>query len=156
MTEILKDDGDLTPHHLRVELREVTAVPADRACRGRVETAQKLRQRRLARAVLAYERDHLPSPYLEGDAGERGTVRARVGEAHPVKADRPEGRRGRQAWSSRPWAHSPGKEILVVLEEESALVELRRPNDQALQCRPEEQDAGHAGDGLRHLHLASD
>src|SRR5262245_24347363 len=40
MTEILKDDGDLAPQHLRVEVREVTAVPADGPRRGRVETAQ--------------------------------------------------------------------------------------------------------------------
>src|SRR5215510_6233567 len=40
MTEILKDDGDLAPQHLRVEVREVSAVPADRPRRRRVETAQ--------------------------------------------------------------------------------------------------------------------
>ena len=94
---LLHDDGDLSPQVLGGDQRGVPAVPRDAARRGQVQPRDQLRQRRLARAVLAHQRDHLPAAQgqrhpaqgvllltgvAEGHVGERDRLRAAVQRVH--------------------------------------------------------------------------
>ena len=61
-----------SPERVRVDLRDVDAVPPDRAAVGRVEPREELGERRLAGPVLADERDDLAGVDLERHVDERG------------------------------------------------------------------------------------
>jgi hypothetical protein len=48
------------------------------------------------------------------------------------------------------------QELVAVVQEQRALVQLRRAPNDALHGRPQQHDAGRGGDGLRQLHGAGD
>ena len=135
------------------------AVPEDASRERPVEPGDDLGERRLARAVLAHERDHLAAADLERDAVERRSQRVRIREGHvldgqPVEAPRridpcPAGRgRGRPAR-----VHVEGDERRVVLDEQGRLVQRRRAEVHRPQPAGELVEAEHrrAGRGQRHL-----
>ena len=75
--EVLEDDRDRGAELVAVDLGDVDVVPEHAPVVGPVEPRDDLRERRLAGAVLADERDHLAPLDLERDAVERGPVRSR-------------------------------------------------------------------------------
>ena len=85
--EVLERSGESCPPGLRGNAREIDAIDTDRPRRGRVEAAQQLDQRRLARAVLADDRDDGARRKLERYVLEHQPIRPRVAKGDTFEAD---------------------------------------------------------------------
>ena len=66
----------------------VPAVPRDGARRRQVQPRDQLRQRRLARAVLAHQRDHLPAAQGQRHPAQGVVLLAGIAEGHVGERDR--------------------------------------------------------------------
>ena len=79
--KVLEHCGRFTPPGLGIERGQVPTVHKDSPLSGSVETEEQAHERRLARAVLAHERDPLTGPDLQVDVGERRSFRPWIREA---------------------------------------------------------------------------
>ena len=102
--EVLERAGEARPPLLGGHAREVDAVDRDRARRRLVEAAQQLHERRLARAVLADDRDHRAGGEVEVDVVEHEPVGARDSGTRRVRGGcRPRCARARADRRARRW-----------------------------------------------------
>jgi hypothetical protein len=86
--QVVLEDGRRTgPPRGRIDGGQVGPVDQDHALAGQVQAGEKLGQRRLARAVLADDRDRRTRRQVQVQALEDRFVRTRVAEADPVQAD---------------------------------------------------------------------
>src|SRR6185312_16884632 len=68
----LRDNGDLTPEFRHRDITNIRAADAHRAALGIVEAREQVRERGLARATAADERDELAGFDSEIDAAQNG------------------------------------------------------------------------------------
>jgi len=82
----LRDQPNLLPQPLQLQLSDVHAVEPDGTREGVVEALDELDDRGLPRAALTDEGDRGPRGNREGELGEYGGVRARgIGEGDVLK-----------------------------------------------------------------------
>ena len=85
---LLRNDAELAAQRRLRDVVQVEAVDRDAAVRRLVEAREQLRDRRLARARVADERDRRAGGHVEVDPVQH-LVAAAVGEAHVVEAHVP-------------------------------------------------------------------
>ncbi len=85
--DVLADERDVRAQAREPQLEDVDAVDQDAPVARLVETREQVRERRLAAARGAHERDRLARRDAERDLRERGPRGARVGKAHPLELD---------------------------------------------------------------------
>ena len=149
---VLADERHAASHLLEAQLAQVAAADRDPAAIGIVEPEQQPRDRRLARAARAHDRDALARPNVEAQLDVRRATRPRIGErdvleGHPGVGRFRAGRvirHGRDGVEERENAASRG-------ETQHPLVK----QDAQLSQRTEHFDAEHQDDQQRrHGHLA--
>ena len=136
---------------MRIELRDVAPVPEHRARARRVQAGQDLGQRRLARAVLAHQRDHLALRELERDVVQGGLAAARIGEAHVAGADRVKALGHGLVAARGGHLREQRHEAREIGDEQRALIQRARGQREPLELGAEQQDpsGGGAGPGQR-------
>ncbi len=77
-TEVLENDADALPQRLDIPVLQIESVEQNAPLGRVVESGQQLDQRRLARAVLADQREALPGADLQADVAQEPAGARRV------------------------------------------------------------------------------
>ena len=90
---VLRDDGDLLPNLLGIELAQIVIADAHGPGLRIVRAQEQAHDRRLARAARADDAHALARRHRKAEAFERGAAPARIGEPHAVRTRSPAGDR---------------------------------------------------------------
>src|SRR5438477_9191927 len=72
-----------------MDQRQGRSTPHDNAIVDRKDAGHRLKERRLARSIRAYETEDLPTPDIEGDIGQRTLLAVRLGYCCNLQQNRP-------------------------------------------------------------------